>query len=83
MRSLDEKVDSIAADIGTIKITMAVNTSELALHVKRTDLLEAQVAKYERTVQRAQGLGIAAGALGWIIATAATLMEVWRGLHGS
>jgi hypothetical protein len=82
VRSLEEKVDGIVEHVADLRVNVARITTSLETHIKRTNLLEARVEQFNKTVQRAQGLGIAVGALGWLIATAAALSEIWRALHG-
>lgn len=80
-RNLEDKVDTLGDQIADVRVSMARMAVSLEEHVKRTNLLEDRVEAFNRTVQRAQGLGIAVGALGWLIATAAALLEIWRALH--
>lgn len=56
---MDDKLDSLVDDIGQIKITLAVNTKEIAEHIRRTNLLENKMDKdsLERDIQNVQNNG--------------------------
>lgn len=43
MDKQDDKLEEITQQISEITVTMAVNTESLKQHMKRSDLLEAQV----------------------------------------
>lgn len=43
---MEAKVDEIQKDIGEIKVTLAVNTESLKLHMQRTELLERKVESF-------------------------------------
>lgn len=81
-RSLEDKVDRLTSHVADVRVHMARMATSLEEHVRRTNLLENRVEQFSRAVQRAQGLGIAAAALGWLVGTAAALAEMWRALHG-
>jgi hypothetical protein len=81
-RNLEDKIDQIAGQMADVRVSMAKMAVSLETHIRRTDLLEERIESFQRTVQKAQGLGIAVGALGWLIATAAALLEIYRALHG-
>lgn len=43
---MEAKVDEIQKDIGEIKVTLAVNTESLKLHMQRTEILERRVESF-------------------------------------
>ncbi len=65
-----EKLDDIREEVGKIEVTLAVNTSSLAEHMRRTEILEEQHKALSRKVTIAEGaiklvglMSAAAGAL--------------------
>jgi hypothetical protein len=75
---LEAKLDTVVRDIADIRVSHARMAESLEIHVKRTNLLEARVEQFGT---RVKGLSMAASILGWLLATAATLVELWRGFH--
>lgn len=51
MRELMDKLDKMQEDISDIKTTMAVNTSSLETHIKRTDLAEKRMEDQEDRIK--------------------------------
>jgi hypothetical protein len=76
---LEAKMDTIGSNVADLRVSTARMAESLDIHVKRTDLLETRVEQFG---DRVKGLGMAASILGWGLATAATVVELWRGLHG-
>ncbi len=79
--SIELKLDVLSEHIADLRVSSARMATSLEEHVRRTNLLESRVEQFAKAAERAQGIGIAAGALGWIVATAAALLEIWRTLH--
>lgn len=50
----NEKLDKIGADIGEIKVSVAVQAAQLKEHMRRTDLLETRVEQVAASVSPIQ-----------------------------
>ncbi len=81
MHGLEQKIDALGEHIADLRVSAARMATSLEEHVRRTNLLETRVESFAKAAERAQGIGMAAGALGWVVATAAALLEIWRALH--
>jgi hypothetical protein len=81
MSVIEQKLDTLSEHIADLRVSAARMATSLEEHVRRTNLLESRVEQFAKAAERAQGIGMAAGALGWIVATAAAILEVWRTLH--
>lgn len=53
---IEAKIDQIQNDINMIKVTLAENTYELAEHIRRTEILEAQILPIDKHVVRVEFL---------------------------
>lgn len=60
---IEEKLDKVLEQQGEMKTVQAEQAVDLKHHIKRTDLLEKQVAGLQKYVYMGLGLAIAAGAL--------------------
>jgi hypothetical protein len=80
--ALHQKVDAISGQVADIRVMSGRIEADLLHHIKRTDLLETRVEQFSAVVDRAKGVGTAVSALGWMLATAATLLEMWRAMRG-
>lgn len=47
---LEEKLDKVLEEVGSINVTLARNTSDLEYHIKRTDLAEKHIQSLEAQV---------------------------------
>jgi hypothetical protein len=81
MSTVEQKIDALGEHIADLRVSSARMATSLEEHVRRTNLLETRVEQFARAAERAQGIGMAAGALGWVVATAAALLEIWRAVH--
>lgn len=50
VEKLDEKLDKVSERLNSIDITLAVNTESLVEHIKRTNLLEAELKPVSKHV---------------------------------
>ena len=85
MRSIDEKLDSIAADVSDIRTTQAVQTEQLKEHMRRTELAEesivlvrAEMKPLTRAHAMWSGVGKALAILGTLIAILGGLLKALR-----
>jgi uncharacterized ion transporter superfamily protein YfcC len=53
---LEDKVDKIQESLASIDKTLAVNTESLIVHIKRTNILEANLKPVEKHVERVNGI---------------------------
>lgn len=72
MSKIEEKLDKIQEDVTEIKTHLAVYNSQLEIHIKRSDLLEAKIVPIEKHVNMVSG----AIKLITILATIAAIVEV-------
>lgn len=78
-----EHNERISQDLTHIKITLAVNTSQLAEHMKRTEMNEDRLDALESLVYEAKGaykLWTWVTSLVGLLVTAVTLWNAVRGL---
>lgn len=76
-----ELVLDLKKDIGAIKDETTKNTATLDEHMRRTDLAEQRIEALEKRDQMLNGfMKISAGALG-VVASIATIVEVFRLFH--
>ena len=68
-----EVLEKIREDIADMKATLAVNTRDVAEHMRRSTQLEEQVELLKAEVLKLRGF---ASVSGWIIGVAATLLTV-------
>lgn len=68
-----QTLEAIREDISEMKSILAVNTRELEIHIKRTDLLEKQVRALDTDVVKLRGFFTI---FGWIVAVGATILTV-------
>jgi hypothetical protein len=64
---VSDKLDKIAGDITSVKVDIAAMKPDIANHIKRCDLLEAQQAVLKSYIDRAIGGVLLFGLLGTIL----------------
>lgn len=79
MSNYSSKLDEITRKLASIDKTLAVNTEQLKVHVKRTDLLESKVESLDQDVTKLRGFFTIAG---WVIGIAATILTVTFEIYG-
>jgi hypothetical protein len=67
------KLDQINDRLASIDKTLAINTTHLAEHIRRTEILEKQMDPIAKHVQQMQG----AGKLLAMLALIATILSAW------
>ena len=70
----DEKLDKVLEHIGTIDVVLARQEANLSDQLRRTALLEAQIAPLMRHVAMAQGVAKFVGMLGTVTAILGSLV---------
>ncbi len=73
----DHKLDQINERLHSIDKTMALNTQQLAEHMRRTELLEKEMAPVAKHVQQMQGAAKLLGILA-VIATIVGVLSVFK-----
>jgi len=68
-----QTLEAIREDISEMKSILAVNTRELEIHIKRTDLLEKQVRALDTDVIKLRGFFTI---FGWILGVGATALTI-------
>lgn len=68
-----EILEKIREDISEMKATLAVNTRDVAEHMKRSNQLEEQVEVLKEEVLKLRGFASIAG---WVVGVAATILTV-------
>jgi hypothetical protein len=66
--AVDEKLDKIVERLGSIDTTLAVNTASLVEHVKRTNLLEAELKPVSKHVVMMETIFKVIGVVGSVAA---------------
>jgi len=66
-------LEHMKEDVSQIKVTLAVNTRDVAEHMRRSFYLEEQVGLLKSEVLKLRGFASIAG---WIIGVAATILTV-------
>jgi len=79
MSRIEEKLDKIDERIDKIDKALAVNNTLLEYHIRRTDLLEAEVKPLKGHVLKAQGILVFIGVLSSIVAVGVSLLGVLGG----
>ena len=67
---MESKIDKIQEDVSEIKTHLAVYNSQLEVHIKRSDLLEAKLVPVEKHVAMVNGVLKFIGVLATIAAIA-------------
>lgn len=70
---IEQRLDEIQKSLHSVDKTMALNTEQLAEHMRRTQLLEEQMAPVAKHVQQMQG----AAKLLALLALIATIVAVF------
>ncbi len=76
MSRIEEKLDKIDERIDKIDKALAVNNTLLEYHIKRTDLLEAEVKPLKGHVLKAQGILVFIGVLSSVIAVGVSILNI-------
>lgn len=63
LEALDSRIDSIDVTLARIDVTLEKQSDQLAYHIKRTDLLEAQISPIDKHVKVVNGIMIAVGVM--------------------
>lgn len=81
---IEDKLDKVSDKLGSIDSTLAAQHVSLEMHIKRTDLLEAQIEPIKKHVAMIQGalkliglVSVAAGVVEGIVA----LLTYLKGMH--
>lgn len=74
--AVDEKLDKITEHLSSIDVTLAVNTESLVTHVKRTNLLEAELKPVTKHVAMVEGIFKAIGVVGSMAAFIVGLIKL-------
>ncbi|GAC1502079.1 MAG: hypothetical protein NVS1B10_06680 [Candidatus Saccharimonadales bacterium] len=69
-------LDEVRADVVEVKVTLAVNTESLKVHIKRTELLEAKVEPIDAHVKMVHGTFKFIGALSVLAGLVATALKL-------
>lgn len=70
---LDEKLDKVADSLSDLNARLAAIQTDLAYHIRRTDLLEGRFESLDKDVTKLRGF-FAVG--GWVVGIAATMMSI-------
>lgn len=73
-------MDSISETINNINVTLAVNTDQLTQHIKRTNLLEAQIQPLKKHVNMVEGGFKALGFISLLLGIAVAIIKLLAAL---
>lgn len=75
-----DKLDKLDTRLNSIDVTLAKNTESLEYHIKRTDLLEKQIAPVVKHVNHVEGILRFFGLVGVVAAILRACFEIYKGL---
>lgn len=78
--SIEKKIDKNSEHIGEINITLAKQHVSLEAHMKRSDLLEKQVALAEKKVYTMEGTFKMMMSLGVALGVVSALIKYFKGI---
>ncbi len=75
-KRLLDQMDRMSGQLASIDKTLAVNTAELVVHIKRTEQLEARVEPIERHVQRVGAMALLFGYFAGFVSIVAGVLKI-------
>jgi hypothetical protein len=76
LEAVDEKLEKIVERLGSIDTTLAVNTEQLKIHIKRTNILEAEIKPISKHVVMMETVFKAIGIVCSVVAFAAGFFKL-------
>lgn len=73
---VDEKVDKLNEKLASIDKTLAINTESLIVHIKRTNLLEAELKPISKHVVLMESAFKVVGVIGSILVFSAGILKI-------
>lgn len=82
LERLEDKVDKISDTLNKINVTLEVNTQSLVHHIKRTDLLQAEVKQLDNDLEPFERHLIRVESVFKILGVVSLLAGIWKLIKG-
>jgi hypothetical protein len=77
---IENKIDDLNDKVGSIDVTLAVNTEQLKIHIHRTDLLEKAIVPLQKKEQMVEGVLKFVGIVSLVLGVVYTAIRVLKSL---